>query len=92
VGFAQGAFGSGFTQLHEAGRQCPFAFSGLDIALAQQNLLTRIAPVGHGADDVEWIFVMNGPAGWAHGTDFGVAVIGHPMVNGGAASPAMVNL
>ena len=89
VGLTGSAFGGGFAQFHETGRQRPHAAAGLDVALAQQHLLAGLAPYRHRANYVERVFVVNGVAGGANGALACVAIVGQAVSHGGAAFTAM---
>jgi hypothetical protein len=81
------AFGRGFAQFHEAGRQRPQAVTRLDVAAAQQHLL---APDRHRAHHVERVFVVHFAA---RGADRPVAVVvgRHAVLGRRAADAAMLD-
>ena len=79
---ASGALGHRFVELHEAGRQRPFAPTRLDVAFAKQNLA---APVGHGPDDDQGVLVVDAVADRADGALLRVAIVRNAIDRGRAA-------
>ena len=87
IGFAGCALRGGFVQLHEACGQRPFAPARLNVALAQQH--APIGRGGHGADDVQRVFVVHRVAGGADGAQLGIAIVRQAVHHGVAAVAAV---
>ena len=92
VCLALGALCRGLAQFHEAGWQCPLAPAWLDVSLAQQNVLTGVAPIGDGADNIERVLVVDGLALGAYRPLAGIPIVWQSIDHGRAAFPAVFDL